>query len=101
MRRSLFFVAALTGCASTRPVGPRAEVAEIARERIGTGEAITLEQDAEARARVRKRVSELLARPLTIDAALTIALLNNRGLQADLEMLGVAQADLVDRKSVV
>lgn len=39
-------------------------------------------------------VRQLLARPLTLDAALRVALANNRRLQAEAEELGVARADL-------
>jgi outer membrane protein TolC len=50
------------------------------------------ERDAEeARASVRK----LLAAPLTADAAVQIALLNNRGLQATYADLGISEADVV------
>lgn len=49
------------------------------------------QQDAEA----DEKVEALLARPLDADAAVQIALLNNRNLQAEYEELGVAQADLV------
>ena len=40
-------------------------------------------------------VRKLLAAPLTADAAVQIALLNNRGLQATYADLGIAEADLV------
>jgi cobalt-zinc-cadmium efflux system outer membrane protein len=49
------------------------------------------ELDAEAAEDVRR----LLADPLTADAAIQVALLNNRGLQATYAELGVAQADVV------
>lgn len=49
------------------------------------------EQDAA----VAKAVRALLERPLTADDAVQIALLNNPGLQATYEDLGIAQADLV------
>jgi cobalt-zinc-cadmium efflux system outer membrane protein len=42
-----------------------------------------------------KKTRELLTRPLTADAAVQVALLNNQGLQAAFEELGVARADLV------
>ncbi len=44
---------------------------------------------------VEKTVSQLLTKPLTVDDALTIALLNNKGLQASYANLGIAEADLV------
>jgi len=40
-------------------------------------------------------VKQLLAKPLTPDSAVRIALLNNKGLQAAFAELGVAEADLV------
>jgi outer membrane protein, heavy metal efflux system len=40
-------------------------------------------------------VAKILAHPISADQAVQIALLNNRHLQADLEELGIAQADLV------
>jgi cobalt-zinc-cadmium efflux system outer membrane protein len=42
-----------------------------------------------------KKTRELLARPLTVDAAVHVALLNNQRLQAAFEELGVARADVV------
>jgi outer membrane protein TolC len=47
------------------------------------------------RRRTEQRVVELLAQPLSMDDAVQLALLNNRGLQADLHELGIAEADLV------
>jgi outer membrane protein, heavy metal efflux system len=42
-----------------------------------------------------RQTRDLLARPLTADAAVQLALLNNPGLQAEFEELGVARARLV------
>jgi outer membrane protein TolC len=44
---------------------------------------------------VRERVQGLLASPLTADTAVQVALLNNRGLQAEFNRLGVSEADYV------
>lgn len=44
---------------------------------------------------VVEAMDSMLSRPLTLDSAITIALLNNSHLQAAYEELGVAQADLV------
>jgi cobalt-zinc-cadmium efflux system outer membrane protein len=49
----------------------------------------------EADSAVDARIGELLSGPLTLDGAVQIALLNNRGLQARYAELGIAQADLV------
>jgi outer membrane protein, heavy metal efflux system len=43
---------------------------------------------------VSEGVRQLLARPLTLDAALRVALANNRRLQAEAEEFGVARAEL-------
>ena len=44
--------------------------------------------------RTAERTRELLEKPLDADAAVQIALLNNAGLQADFEELGLARAEL-------
>jgi outer membrane protein TolC len=85
--------ALLAGCASLAPDAGLAPVAEAVQARLGA----TLQADrgdADAQA-IRKRVDELLAAPLTMDAAVQVALLNNRGLQARLAALGVSDAERV------
>lgn len=94
-RQSLLFLfATLAGCAT---VAPRARFEEVQRDvaarsdlqvHWNTGDAADLD--------VTQRVDALLARPLDVDAAAQIALLNNHHLQAEYESLGVAQADLVE-----
>ena len=54
--------------------------------------AIRTQDDA---ASAHARVQQLLKRPLTADAAVQIALLNNRGLQAAYNELGMAEATMV------
>jgi len=49
----------------------------------------------EEQASVRKEVDALLARPLTAEDAVQIALLNNRRMQAEFAELRIAEADLV------
>jgi outer membrane protein TolC len=83
----------LAGCATFSNDGGMGEVAALTRERTGQGVALQLsaaEQDS-----ARARVAELLQSPLGADAAVELALLNNRGLQASLAELGIAEADLV------
>ncbi len=46
-------------------------------------------------ARAEREIDALLASPLTVEAAVQIALLENRNLQMDYERLGIARADLV------
>jgi outer membrane protein TolC len=45
---------------------------------------------------VRDRVNTLLAKPLSADTAVQIALLNNRGLQAEYNALGISEAAYVE-----
>ena len=83
----------VAGCASVSPERGFAEVQQAARERLGH-EVRWARNDAERDA-AAARVAELLARPLTADAAVQIALLNNRGLQAAFEQLGITEAEAV------
>lgn len=86
-------VALASGCAAVRPQAAFDDIEATlagrtdARVIWATGAA----EDAAARA----AVDSLLADSLTADAAVQIALLNNRRLQATFEDLGLAQADLV------
>jgi len=80
------------GCASTNP-GPAFDgVAETLRSRSGV-EARWVRSEAEG-AEVRRAVEALLAQPLDAEAAARVALLNSPEVQAELESLGIAQADL-------
>ncbi len=90
---ALALAASAIGCASVPPEAGFSDVQALAQERVGVRLHWTrgTPEDAE----VDRRVRELLAAPLTVDAAVQIALLNNRKLQAAYEELGVAQADLV------
>lgn len=85
----------LLACASVQPTEARHDVGEIVEHRVGLPDAVPEKQDADSRARVRARVAELMAKPLTLEAALQVAMLNNRELRATLEELGVAQSELV------
>ncbi len=44
---------------------------------------------------IERRVTQLLAKPLVVDDAVQVALLNNRGLQARLQDLGITEAEVV------
>jgi outer membrane protein TolC len=83
----------LGGCASFSPDGGLDRVAEITRERIA--EAPRPIRDETDAGRVAEEVRRLLAQPLTAESAVKIAILNNRGLQAELAGLGIAEADRV------
>lgn len=92
---SLVASSLFTGCASTKPTRARTEVAQLLEQRTGVEGVVSPEQDARAEAQVRARVAQLLSAPLDEQRAVAIALLNNPSLQAELEELGVAQAELV------
>ena len=87
--------AALAGCAATVPEDAGfADVERVIAERIPQHRVVWDRGSGEDLA-VQAAVRELLAGELTPDEAVQIALLNNRGLQATYEDLGIAQADLV------
>ena len=90
---ALGLAALLTGCASVDPMPGFGAVQQVARERLGK-DLVWARSDAD-QALVDARVAELLAAPLTVDAAAQAALLNNRGLQAEFHALGIAAADVV------
>jgi cobalt-zinc-cadmium efflux system outer membrane protein len=86
----------VVGAAACARVDPRPEwqtLVGLARERTGVTP-VWERSDTEARA-IEARVNDLLAGGLTRDAAVHIALLNNRLLQAAFQEIGVAKADLV------
>jgi outer membrane protein, heavy metal efflux system len=80
-------------CASVPRQGGFDTVQQLVQERLGTR--VYWYQGGEEDAEVRRTLEALSGSPLTVDGAVTVALLNNRGLQATYEALGVSQADLV------
>ena len=85
--------AVLAGCASFSPDGGFASVEQTAKDRLGK-ELRWARSDADQDS-IDKRVTELLAKPLTMDDAVQVALLNNRGLQATFSELGITEAEVV------
>lgn len=83
------------GCAGVAPKQARSDASALIEERSGVEAVLAETEDAEARRAVDERLDELLDGPLTEDDALRIALLNNPHFLADVQSLGVAQADLV------
>ena len=83
----------LGACTTFSPDGGFESVQTAVRERVGT-EARWMRNEKDAR-EVKDAVNRLLAVPVTADAAVQIALINNRGLQATYSELGIAEADLV------
>ena len=85
--------AVLGGCASFSPDGGFGPVEQTAKERLGKDlRWARSEADLDT---IAQRVSELLAKPLTVDDAVQIALLSNRGLQASFQELGITEAEVV------
>ena len=90
---ALFMVLTLGGCAGFSSDGGYGFVQSTAKERIDK-EVKWVKSEADADS-VQATVKALLARPLTVEDAVQVALLNNRGLQAMYGELGIAEADVV------
>ena len=86
-------LALLGGCASFSPDGGFAAVEQTAKDHLGK-DVLWARSDADQDT-LAKRISELLSRPLTVDDAVQVALLNNRGLQATFQELGITEAEVV------
>lgn len=85
--------AALSGCASTSAEGAFRDMASAVEQR--SGQKVRWNQGSKEDKEVAATVRAMLKDELSADAAVQIALLNNRGLQATYEELSVAQAELV------
>jgi outer membrane protein TolC len=89
----LMVVATFAGCASFSPDGGFSTVEQAAKDRLGKEVRwvrTSADQDG-----IDQRVGELLAKPLSPDDAVQISLLNNRGLQASFQELGITEAEVV------
>jgi outer membrane protein TolC len=93
----LIVASLLTGCARFSPDGGMDEVAQsVGREASAdAGRSVVKIASAEQAQRARQQVAALLAPPVSADAAVQVALLNNRELQAAYNDLGVSEADYV------
>lgn len=85
-------MALLGGCASFAPDGGFTAV-EQAGEQLD--KQVVWAKTPEQRSELAERVAELLAQPLTVEAAVQVALLNNRSLQASFDELGISEAERV------
>jgi outer membrane protein TolC len=83
----------LSGCATFSSDGGFGAVAQATKSRSGA-QTRMLRNDEDRRA-LDEQLNKLLAEPLSADAAVQIALLNNRTLQARYWDLGIAEAELV------
>jgi outer membrane protein TolC len=84
---------ALGGCATFSPDGGFDVVSKIASERISK-EVMIIASDDDVQ-RLQSAIERLQQGALSADAAVQIALFNNRGLQASFARLGIAEAERV------
>jgi outer membrane protein TolC len=94
--RSLLLTAALglSGCASFSPDSGMSVVSAVTEQTIRKDVAFVRSADDAEQA--NSRVKHLLARPLSVDAAVQVALINNKGQQAAYDELALAETDLVE-----
>ncbi len=86
----------LAGCASVSPDGLRGDVSALTAGRTAGVQAAALPATGpDANNQAQESIQRWLAQPLTQEAAVRIALLNNPGLKARLAALGVADAERV------
>ncbi len=83
----------LSACQTFSPDGGMGLVAGVADRELR--KEVTLLHTPEQVASARARVEQLMRRSLTVDGAVQIALLNNRGLQGAYNELGLAEATMV------
>lgn len=76
------------------PRGTEDQVAGIVQQRLG--KEVQWNQNCYEDLPVATYIQDLVSQPITIESAIQIALLNNPGIQAIFEDLGIAQADLVE-----
>ena len=99
LHRGLRLAAVLTaallagGCASVGPDSGLATTEAAARSHLGK-DLVWARTEAD-QALINQRVAALLAQPLGVEPAVQLALLNNRGLQAQFFALGIGEAELL------
>ena len=84
---------ALGGCTTLSSDGGFGPIEQVAKDRLG--QEVKWARSEADRESVDNRVTQLLEQPLSADAAVQIALLNNKGLQASFSELGISDADRV------
>ena len=84
---------ALGGCATFSKDGGFSGVQENTQKHIKQD--VVWPKTDDEKNKVTERINELLSKRLDVDQAVQIALLNNKGLQADFYSLGISEADLV------
>ena len=92
---ALAVLSVLAGCASLSPDANMADIARLTQGKtagVDASSSVALSKDPQARLAA---VGELLKSPVTAEAAVRIALLNNPGLEASMATLGISDADRV------
>ena len=99
------FVTCSSILAMTLPAGSAREkeetfqgVQQSVQER--TGKTVRWEEDQAAHEQALQEAHQLLRKPLTVETAVQIALLNNRSLQATFEEIGLSAADLIEAATI-
>jgi outer membrane protein TolC len=85
----------LSGCASFSPDTGMTVVSDVAGQTIG--KEVAFVRSADDAERAGATVRRLLGRTLTADAAVQVALLSNKGLQAAYNELALAETDLIEQ----
>lgn len=83
----------LAGCASLGGDGGFSSLQHTAAKQLG--KSVQVSKTAGDQRGIDQRVDELLGQTLSADSAVQIALLNNPGLQASFQDLGIAEAEMV------
>ena len=83
----------LSGCATLSSDAGFGPVEQTAKDRLGKD--IKWARSDADRDAIEMRVAQLLEQPLSVDDAVQIALLNNKGRQASFNELGISEADMV------
>jgi outer membrane protein TolC len=83
----------LGGCTTFSKDGGFNAVQQSVKDRIGKD--VEWSRSENAQKQIDERVQALLKKPLSVDDAVQVALLNNKGLQASYYELGISEADLV------
>src|SRR3984893_11076368 len=99
------FVACSSILAMTLPAGSAREKEEAFRDvqqsvQERTGKTVRWEVDQAAHEQALQDVRLILRKPLTVDSAVQIALLNNRSLQATFEEVGLSAADVLEAATI-
>ena len=92
---ALLALLTLNGCANFSADGGMGEVRRLAEQRLGAPATLDWAREPADQGRLAARVAPLLAQPLDMHAAVQVALLNNRGLQAAFAELGITEAEVV------